>query len=216
MGPERGWSDIAYSFLVDQSGAVFEGRGAGVAGGHTKGRNRVSHAICCMINAESTKPTSAMLHSVAEVAAHGIRNGWWMGWTGGHQDAPGASTACPGGLLMRELPALERLTRSLLSEEDDMPLSDDDLDRIGVRVGKLVDARLAGIRNATVGEKSALKQILDLTRTAAATDARILRLIGDEGDRLANAIAERAASGGCDPEVVADAVRLTLAERLGT
>src|SRR5690606_37512095 len=35
----RGWSDIAYAFLIDANGNINEGRGPGVAGGHTAGDN---------------------------------------------------------------------------------------------------------------------------------------------------------------------------------
>lgn len=41
----NGWLDIAYSWLVDDDGTIYEGRGTGVVGGHTAGDNSSSHAV---------------------------------------------------------------------------------------------------------------------------------------------------------------------------
>lgn len=112
----RGWSDIAYSFCVDVDGTIFEGRGAGVAGGHTAGHNSTSHAISWMANTDATKPTRAMVEATARLAAHGQRSGWWGDWTGGHREASGASTSCPGRYGMAALPEIRALTALYLDE----------------------------------------------------------------------------------------------------
>ena len=39
----RGWSDIAYNWLVNDQGDIFEGRGWGIVGGATKNENSTSH-----------------------------------------------------------------------------------------------------------------------------------------------------------------------------
>lgn len=95
----KGWNDFAYSFAVDDDGAVYEGRGFGIAGGHTKGRNTVSHAIVFMGNLDARQPTEAAMASARWLIQEGIRQGAWRGVTGGHRDAPGARTACPGRYL---------------------------------------------------------------------------------------------------------------------
>lgn len=107
----RGWSDIAYSFVVDRiSLDVYEGRGAGIAGGHTRGHNRVSHAICVMGNFEHLIPQDDLLELLAELVAHGHSQGWWPDqFTGGHRDASGANTACPGRNLYAHIPHINRL-----------------------------------------------------------------------------------------------------------
>lgn len=103
----RRWTDIAYSFLVDESGQVWEGRGPGIAGGHTKGRNTVSHGICVIGNYDQAQPSDELLESLAQLVAHGLLAGWWAtGITGGHREAPGAATACPGHHLMAEVDAI--------------------------------------------------------------------------------------------------------------
>jgi hypothetical protein len=115
----RNWSDIAYSFLVNRDGVVFEGRGAGVAGGHTAGHNTTSHAICLIGRFEQHHPTDAQLAATAELVRHGQANGWWGDITGGHRDARGASTLCPGRHLQARLPDLRRMVAAP-PEEDDM------------------------------------------------------------------------------------------------
>lgn len=122
----KGWRDIAYSFVVDVDGTVYEGRGAGVAGGHTEGDNSSSHAICVMGNYENVHPTTAALASVVALARHGRDRRWWVPTLGGHRDAPGATTACPGRHLYARLPDI----RSAVAvteppQEDDMPTLDE-------------------------------------------------------------------------------------------
>lgn len=102
----RGWLDIAYSFLIDDDGTIYEGRGAGVAGAHTAGDNSTSHAACLMGNFENRAPTKAAVTALVELARHGRDKGWWQPTLGGHRDAPGASTACPGRHLYAALPAI--------------------------------------------------------------------------------------------------------------
>lgn len=108
----RGWSDIAYSFLVDNDAPdidIFEGRGAGVAGGHTAGRNTISHAICIIGDFSTKAPHPETLEAVAQLAAYGYLKGWWrLGFTGGHRDAPGAATSCPGDALYKLIPSINK------------------------------------------------------------------------------------------------------------
>lgn len=114
----KGWTDIAYSFLVDDDGTIYEGRGVGIAGGHTEGDNSRSHAICFMGNYEVQRPADAALDSAAHLAAYGRQQGWWGTVTGGHRDAPGASTACPGRHLQAVLDRIR--TYDGTNEEDDL------------------------------------------------------------------------------------------------
>lgn len=92
----RGWSDIAYSFVIDPDTLrIYEGRGAGVLGAHTFGRNSISHAICVMGNFDRERPPAGLVARVAELVAHGHDRGWWPErLTGGHRDV--SPTSCPG------------------------------------------------------------------------------------------------------------------------
>ena len=104
----RGWNDIGYSWLYSPKWRTFyEGRGAGVAGAHTKGDNFRSHALCVIGNYEvSTLPWTA-IDDLAEFLAWHAKFGPSQ-FTGGHRDAPGASTSCPGRNLYKLLPTINR------------------------------------------------------------------------------------------------------------
>lgn len=116
----RGWSDIAYSFLVDADGTIFEGRGVGIAGGHTQGFNATAHAICLMGNFEDRPPTDAALASAAALYAHGVAAGWWKANLRGHRDFVGASTACPGRFLYARLDRIREGDDPLMAAADDI------------------------------------------------------------------------------------------------
>lgn len=142
----RDWSDFAYSFAVDDDAPdvdVFEGRGAGIAGGHTAGQNTASHAICVIGNFTNKAPHVDTLEAVAELVVHGYRLGWWPDRiTGGHRDAPGAATTCPGDALWAKIPDINERVRQLLGE-DDMSINrqakaDDGLDVHADAVAKAV------------------------------------------------------------------------------
>jgi len=91
----RGWADIGYSFLVDDEGNIYEGRGWGVAGGHTEGWNSRSHAVCAILN-DNQKPTTQMLAALRLVHDdHDRRYG--NGFHRSHRDVN--STSCPGDIL---------------------------------------------------------------------------------------------------------------------
>lgn len=121
---DRGWSDFAYSFGVG-GGQVFEGRGFGVAGGHTKGHNSVSHAIVLIGNYELMEPTEEDLAAIAWLIREGRSLGMWGDLTGPHRDASGASTSCCGRNLIARIPDLRRMAaapnqQSVDQEEEDM------------------------------------------------------------------------------------------------
>ncbi len=99
IGQARFGAGISYTFAVLPSGRVFEGHSVGRRGTHTARRNTVARAICLVGNYERDTPTAHQILAVAELLAHGHRLGWWSlaRLTGGHRDAPGAATLCPGG-----------------------------------------------------------------------------------------------------------------------
>lgn len=105
----RGWADIGYSFLIDpDSLEIFVGRGAGVLGAHTGGRNSISHGICVLGNYETETPSSALLTRIAALVRFGHEQGWWPNaFTGGHKDV--TSNACPGDRLYARIPEINRL-----------------------------------------------------------------------------------------------------------
>lgn len=113
----KGWNDIAYSFLV--LGAffgrrwVFEGRGWGIVGAHTEGDNSSSHGIAVIGNCDVTKPRRGVVKAIRTLIDRGCQRGSIASPrrdhpTGGHRDAPGAATACPGRYLYSRLDDMRR------------------------------------------------------------------------------------------------------------
>ncbi|MCH9687134.1 MAG: N-acetylmuramoyl-L-alanine amidase [Deltaproteobacteria bacterium] len=87
----KGWSDIGYSWLVDDAGNIFEGRGWGVVGAHTRGYNDRSHAIC-YLGREQAPSNAALLAICSLIAEHEERYG--AGYVRAHGEV--GRTACPG------------------------------------------------------------------------------------------------------------------------
>jgi hypothetical protein len=116
----RGWTDIAYSFIVDRDSLlVYEGRGAGVRGGHTFGHNSISHGVCVMGNFQVMEPSSGLVSKLAELVRYGHGRNWWPSQlTGGHRDV--RSTACPGRNLYAQI---DEINRQAIAEEVDDPMS---------------------------------------------------------------------------------------------
>jgi hypothetical protein len=71
--PEKGWDDIAYNFLIDSGGGVWEGRAGSVegpvAGDATGGNQGFSQLVCLIGDYNETEPTPASLGSLVVVLA---------------------------------------------------------------------------------------------------------------------------------------------------
>jgi len=135
-----GWSDLAYNFLVDNFGTIWEGRYGGVdqpvRGAHTLGFNNSSTGFSMIGNYDSAQPSSAMLGSLAQLAAWKLASYGRdpQGWTSvtsegsdkfpsgkvvslpvidGHRDTN--DTACPGGNVYAQLGSLRASTAALIA-----------------------------------------------------------------------------------------------------
>lgn len=113
----RGYSDIAYNFLVDKFGRLWEGRAGGidqpVIGAHTENYNYNTFAVSAIGDFSQAHPTPQMLASIARLQA------WKLGLhyrdpdatttlrgrpfkvISGHRDSK--STECPGQYLYEQL-----------------------------------------------------------------------------------------------------------------
>ena len=134
-----GWSDIAYNFLVDRFGGVWEGRAGGperlVRGAHTRGFNSSSSGVAVIGNFDEVRPSGAVIRSVAQIAAWKLHeNGGWprgkvrvrsegsdlyrvddvvlLRAIDGHKDTN--ETACPGRYLYDALPIIRRRAGKLI------------------------------------------------------------------------------------------------------
>lgn len=69
----RGWNDIAYNFLIDSDGGIWEGRAGSldgpVAGDATGGNQGFAQLICVIGDYNSAEPTAASLHSLVSTLA---------------------------------------------------------------------------------------------------------------------------------------------------
>jgi hypothetical protein len=101
----RKFSDISYSWAVHSSGTVLEGRGTNV-GAHTAGQNSSSFGVVLIGDYTRRVVTDAQVDSVRQLVAWLIARGALnpgLYPTGGHRQAPGAATACPGEFAMRRM-----------------------------------------------------------------------------------------------------------------
>lgn len=113
----RKWNDIGYSFGVAPGifglrPRVLEGRGAGVLGAHTEGDNEDSLGIVILIGPgrrigrrvrRKIRKLLDALVAIGELEGPRRKHP-----TGGHRDAPGAATACPGDDIMKHINTLRR------------------------------------------------------------------------------------------------------------
>ncbi|CAN7944162.1 unnamed protein product [Ixodes hexagonus] len=96
---KNGWPDIGYSFLVGGDGRVYEGRGWGTVGAHTRGYNDNGIAISFVGNFMSQRPNQAMLNAAQKLIACGIKMGKISRTHSPHGHRDANCTACPGNML---------------------------------------------------------------------------------------------------------------------
>lgn len=117
MGPERGWSDIAYHYIVFQPmgdvkfARVFEGRPVHHVPAAQLGHNTGTLAICVYGNFEhedSVKPNTRHAIDVLLTGRPDLTGCGAVKTLGGHRDAPGQSTECPGDTLYAQLDVIAR------------------------------------------------------------------------------------------------------------
>jgi hypothetical protein len=123
----RLWNDIAYTWLYSAKDRVFyEGRGPGIAGAHTAGHNRTSHAVCVLGNFEATKPPGYVVDDLADWARwHGQKYG--PDFYRPHNDV--SATLCPGKHLAALIPQINDLATA---DEDDAPAPPPRMDAITI------------------------------------------------------------------------------------
>lgn len=123
----RGWADIAYTWLYSpRDRAFYEGRGPGVAGAHTRGHNKTSHAVCVLGNYETTQPPIHVIDDLAKWAEWHRTAGWGPATYRPHRDV--GATACPGRYLVQLLDQINGLAMGDRPEPLGDPEPDDEPD----------------------------------------------------------------------------------------
>jgi hypothetical protein len=101
----KGYADIAYQFVIDQTGQIYEGRNLNVRGAHTGGHNTGTVGIVLLGNFEEIEPTGAQLVSLKQLGRC-LRDEFAITHIAGHRDFQPEVTACPGENLEALLPGL--------------------------------------------------------------------------------------------------------------
>lgn len=91
----QGWSGIGYSYLCFPSGRLYVGRGANAVPAAQAKANSGSIAIAYVGNTETADLTGRAKARIV-LAARNLKRTKGLTHLGGHRDAPGQSTACPG------------------------------------------------------------------------------------------------------------------------
>jgi hypothetical protein len=123
------WSDIAYNWLVDPNGVVYEGRGGGdnVLGAHFCGYNAGTMGVCMLGNFQQVEVSQKAFDNLLKVLtwkacarnldpnqiAFHPSSGLQLYRVSGHRD--GCSTECPGDNLYKLLPQIRSRISSVLN-----------------------------------------------------------------------------------------------------
>ncbi len=103
---DHGWPDLAYHYVVDRNGHVYEGRPVWAVGDSNTDYDPTGHfLICCEGEFNDQVPTKDQLDAAAGLAAWAsASHGVGLDTVKGHRDM--ASTSCPGDTLYAELDAV--------------------------------------------------------------------------------------------------------------
>lgn len=107
-----GYADMHYNLLVDYRGVAYEGRGWDVVAAHSEGEN-TTHVGISFIGRDTDVTPAAEATIAALIQDADTLAGRKLPELKGHQEMPGAQTACPG-------PRLLALVRRLREGGDDM------------------------------------------------------------------------------------------------
>ena len=101
----KGYADIAYQFLIDETGQIYEGRSLTVRGAHTGGHNTGTVGIVLLGNFMIDEPTKAQLVALRGLSAC-LVDAYTITHIAGHRDFQPEITECPGDNLEALLPDL--------------------------------------------------------------------------------------------------------------
>jgi len=101
----KGFADIAYNFVIDGIGQIYEGRVLTARGAHTGGHNTGTIGIVLLGNFEEIEPIEAQLVALKRLAGC-LASAYTITHLAGHRDFQPGMTACPGENLEPLLPDL--------------------------------------------------------------------------------------------------------------
>jgi hypothetical protein len=102
---DKGFADIGYHFVIDDSGQIYAGRSLTVRGAHTGGHNTGTIGVVLMGNFEEAEPTPLQLANVKTLIRY-LTSQYTLTHLAGHRDFQPEETVCPGKHLEPRLPDL--------------------------------------------------------------------------------------------------------------
>lgn len=177
IGKDR-FGRFSYSWAYHLGARLFMEGAGNTVGAHTKGHNSTTHAVVLIGNFDVEHLPDFAVEDLAGFTGYGAGQGWWEPvLLGGHRDAPGASTACPGRFAHARVPdirsAMQRTAGSPTRRQDE----EDEMTPEQM-------AELKGFIQTTVNNAFEARDPL-LTRAAANGGD------GATADQLADELAER-------------------------
>lgn len=94
----RGWPGIAYHYVIDQGGRIFQTNPAGSLTWHNGYNNSVAIGVVMLGDFTKTRPTNAQISSFVWLARTLKKRYPSIRYLVGHKEYPGASTLCPGDI----------------------------------------------------------------------------------------------------------------------
>lgn len=159
----RGFWDMAYNFLIDKYGGIWEGRAGGIAeparGAHSHTFNPIVTGVSLMGDFQQVGVPAAALDSLVSLLAwkltlHGasadgilLHEGTWPAIIG-HKDIPESSTACPGKNLYALLPEIRarvKAAQHLAPAPYSADVTGDGLADFAVATSTGIDVRTTGL-----------------------------------------------------------------------
>ncbi len=101
----KGFADIGYHFVIDDSGRIYEGRTITVRGAHTGGHNTGTIGVVLMGDFEEATPPPLQLSSTQALIGY-LAVEYQLTHLAGHRDFQPEETVCPGKHLELLLPDL--------------------------------------------------------------------------------------------------------------
>ena len=110
IGQQRFGGGVSYNWILFPSGRLYQGIGVRRRGAHTLGHNVTGMAVALAGNYQNTPMTEAQIQTLAWFLPFAKKEGWIREarFNGGHRDAPGNSTACPGNRAHAQIAEVHR------------------------------------------------------------------------------------------------------------
>ncbi|ANZ35521.1 hypothetical protein BBK82_04935 [Lentzea guizhouensis] len=129
IGESRFGRGISYTYAITPAGLVFQGHSAHRSGAHTLNRNDIAVAIVWVGRYDTREPTEAQIRATAWLLVQCKRDGVLRRARidGGHGQAPGQSTDCPGGYGRAAIARINQLAAQYERGEIDLSIKEDDV-----------------------------------------------------------------------------------------